>query len=39
MARLGLTNHAVGLEDGPAFDKTFRDKKEDCIKVVPRPNG
>ena len=34
-----ITNHATGLEDGPALYKTFRDKQEGCIKVVLRPNG
>jgi len=28
----------AGLEDRPALYMTFRDKKEGCIKVVPRPN-
>ena len=34
-----ITHRAVGLEDGPELYKTFRDKKDDCIKVVLRPNG
>ena len=34
-----LITHRVSLEDGPEAYKTFRDKKEGCIKVVMRPNG
>jgi threonine dehydrogenase-like Zn-dependent dehydrogenase len=34
-----LITHRIGLEDGPAAYKTFRDKKDGCIKVVLRPNG
>ncbi|HEY0204690.1 MAG TPA: zinc-binding dehydrogenase, partial [Acetobacteraceae bacterium] len=34
-----ITHRAVGLDDGPDLYKTFRDKKDDCIKVVLRPNG
>jgi threonine dehydrogenase-like Zn-dependent dehydrogenase len=34
-----LITHRVSLEDGPDAYKTFRDKKEGCIKVVMRPNG
>ena len=34
-----ITHRAVGLDDGPELYKTFRDKKDDCIKVVLRPNG
>jgi threonine dehydrogenase-like Zn-dependent dehydrogenase len=34
-----LITHRVALEDGPEAYKTFRDKKEGCIKVVMRPNG
>jgi len=34
-----ITHHAAGLEDGPELYKTFRDKKDKCIKVVLRPNG
>jgi threonine dehydrogenase-like Zn-dependent dehydrogenase len=34
-----LITHRIGLEDGPEAYKTFRDKKDGCIKVVIRPNG
>jgi threonine dehydrogenase-like Zn-dependent dehydrogenase len=34
-----LITHRMGLEEGPAAYKTFRDKKDGCIKVVLRPNG
>ena len=34
-----LITHRVSLEEGPEAYKTFRDKKEGCIKVVMRPNG
>jgi threonine dehydrogenase-like Zn-dependent dehydrogenase len=34
-----LITHRISLEDGPAAYKTFRDKKDGCIKVVVRPNG
>ena len=34
-----ITHNVVGLEDGPELYKTFRDKKDNCIKVVLRPNG
>ena len=33
----GLIHHTVGLEDGPAMYKTFRDKEDGCIKVVMKP--
>jgi threonine dehydrogenase-like Zn-dependent dehydrogenase len=32
-----VITHRVGLEEGPAFYETFRDKKDGCIKVVMRP--
>jgi threonine dehydrogenase-like Zn-dependent dehydrogenase len=32
-----LITHRIGLEDGPEAYKTFRDKKDGCIKVVIRP--
>ena len=32
-----LITHRIGLEDGPEMYKTFRDKKDGCIKVVIRP--
>ena len=34
-----IITHRVGLEEGPEMYKTFRDKKDGCIKVVLRPNG
>lgn len=32
-----VVTHRGGLEDGPDFYKTFRDKEDGCIKVVLRP--
>jgi threonine dehydrogenase-like Zn-dependent dehydrogenase len=32
-----VITHTVGLEDGPAYYKTFRDKEDACIKVVLKP--
>ena len=32
-----VVTHTVKLEDGPAAYKTFRDKKDGCIKVVLKP--
>ena len=32
-----VVTHRVGLEDGPAMYKTFRDKQDGCIKVVINP--
>jgi threonine dehydrogenase-like Zn-dependent dehydrogenase len=32
-----VITHTVGLEDGPAMYKTFRDKHDGCIKVVMKP--
>lgn len=32
-----VVTHRVGLEEGPDMYKTFRDKKDDCIKVVLKP--
>jgi threonine dehydrogenase-like Zn-dependent dehydrogenase len=32
-----VVTHRVGLEDGPEMYKTFRDKKDGCIKVVLKP--
>jgi threonine dehydrogenase-like Zn-dependent dehydrogenase len=29
-----ITHRSANLEDGPALYKTFRDKKDDCVKVV-----
>ena len=32
-----VITHRLKLEDGPAAYKTFRDKKDDCIKVILTP--
>ena len=32
-----LITHRIGLEEGPEMYKTFRDKKDGCIKVFIRP--
>ena len=32
-----VITHRVGLEDGPAMYKTFRDKEDGCVKVVMKP--
>ena len=32
-----VITHRLKLEDGPAAYKTFRDKKDGCIKVVLKP--
>jgi threonine dehydrogenase-like Zn-dependent dehydrogenase len=32
-----VVTHRAALEDGPALYKTFRDKREGCIKVVMKP--
>jgi threonine dehydrogenase-like Zn-dependent dehydrogenase len=29
-----ITHRSARLEDGPDLYKTFRDKKDDCVKVV-----
>ena len=34
-----VITHRAKLEDGPELYKTFRDKKDGCIKVVLHPNG
>ena len=34
-----IITHRIGLEEGPEAYKTFRDKKDGCVKVVIRPNG
>ena len=34
-----IITHRISLEQGPEAYKTFRDKKDGCIKVVIRPNG
>jgi threonine dehydrogenase-like Zn-dependent dehydrogenase len=33
-----VITHTVGLEQGPEMYKTFRDKKDGCIKVVLKPH-
>ena len=32
-----VVTHTVGLQDGPDMYKTFRDKKDGCVKVVLKP--
>jgi threonine dehydrogenase-like Zn-dependent dehydrogenase len=32
-----VITHTVGLEEGPAMYKTFRDKLDGCVKVVMKP--
>ncbi len=34
-----LITHRLGLDDAPWGYKTFRDKEDDCIKVVMKPQG
>jgi threonine dehydrogenase-like Zn-dependent dehydrogenase len=34
-----VITHRAALEEGPELYKTFRAKKDGCIKVVMRPNG
>jgi threonine dehydrogenase-like Zn-dependent dehydrogenase len=34
-----LITHRIGLEQGPEAYKTFRDKKDGCIKVVISPHS
>ncbi|MBC7799777.1 MAG: glutathione-dependent formaldehyde dehydrogenase, partial [Gemmatimonadaceae bacterium] len=34
-----ISHRATGLENGPELYKTFRDKADQCTKVVFRPNG
>jgi threonine dehydrogenase-like Zn-dependent dehydrogenase len=34
-----VITHRLSLEDAPDAYKTFRDKKDGCIKVVLKPNG
>ena len=33
-----IITHTVGLEEGPEMYKTFRDKKDGCVKVVMKPD-
>jgi threonine dehydrogenase-like Zn-dependent dehydrogenase len=32
-----VITHTIGLEEGPEYYKTFRDKEDGCIKVVLKP--
>mgnify|MGYP001766501898 CR=1 FL=1 len=32
-----VVTHTVGLEDGPAMYRTFREKEDGCVKVVLKP--
>jgi threonine dehydrogenase-like Zn-dependent dehydrogenase len=34
-----VITHRATLEEGPKLYKTFRDKKDGCIKVVMKPFG
>ena len=34
-----VITHTVGLEQGPEYYKTFRDKQHECIKVVMKPGA
>lgn len=34
-----IITHRAGLEDGPELYKTFKEKKDGCIKVVLHPNA
>jgi threonine dehydrogenase-like Zn-dependent dehydrogenase len=34
-----IITHRVTLDDAPTMYRTFRDKQDDCIKVVMRPDG
>ena len=34
-----VVTHTVALADGPEMYRTFRDKKDGCIKVVLKPRG
>ena len=34
-----VITHRATLEEGPELYKTFRDKKDGCIKVVMKPNA
>ena len=33
-----IVTHRVGLDEAPEMYKTFRDKRDGCIKVVMKPN-
>jgi threonine dehydrogenase-like Zn-dependent dehydrogenase len=32
-----IITHRIGLEEAPAMYRTFRDKRDACIKVVMKP--
>jgi len=34
-----IITHRVALNDAPNMYQVFRDKKDDCIKVVMKPDG
>jgi threonine dehydrogenase-like Zn-dependent dehydrogenase len=34
-----VVTHRVGLDDAPEMYRTFRDKQDQCIKVVMTPDG
>jgi len=34
-----IITHRIGIEQAPEMYKTFRDKKDNCIKVVIKPHG
>ena len=34
-----IITHRVTLDDAPTMYRVFRDKQDDCIKVVMKPNG
>ncbi len=34
-----IITHRIGLDEAPEMYKTFRDKKDGCIKVVIKPHG
>jgi threonine dehydrogenase-like Zn-dependent dehydrogenase len=34
-----IITHRVTLDEAPAMYRTFRDKQDDCIKVVMKPDG
>ena len=34
-----IITHTVPIEEGPAMYKTFRDKKDGCVKVVLKPHA
>lgn len=34
-----IITHRIGLDDAPQMYKTFRDKKDGCVKVVIKPHG